>query len=82
MKHSVGAATLLIHILAKHDTPMKARRIVLGFVPAKLKTRVIKTRSMFVLLNADEMVNPPMSSMMVGENMIENTYLKNFSNIL
>lgn len=30
---------------------------------------------MFVLLNADEMVNPPIRSIMVGENICENTYL-------
>lgn len=48
---------------------------MLGFVPAMLSTRVIKTRSMFVLLSAAAMVKPPMSSMMVGENIIENTHL-------
>jgi hypothetical protein len=71
--------TYLIHILAKQETPMNARRTVLGRVPARLNTRVIKSRSMFVLLNAEEMVNPPMSSMIVGENMIENTYLQSVS---
>jgi hypothetical protein len=75
VKHNVGAATLLIHILAKQDTPIKESSTVLGRVPAKLKTRVISTRSMLVLLNADAMVNPPISSMMVGENMTENIYL-------
>jgi len=65
----------LIHILAKHETPMKARRTLLGRVPAKLKTRVMITRSMLVLLNADEMVKPPISNIMVGENMIEKTNL-------
>jgi len=76
VKHSVGAATLLIHILAKHDTPMNARRTVLGREPAKASTRVIKTRSILVLLKADEMVKPPMSSIIVGENITEKTYLK------
>lgn len=71
--HAVG--THLIHILAKQDTPMKARRTVLGFEPAKLKTRVIRIRSMLVLLRADDMVNPPMSNIIVGENMTENTNL-------
>ena len=47
---------------------MKARRTLFGFVPAKLSTRVMRTRSMAVLLNADAMVKPPMRSMMVGEN--------------
>lgn len=54
---------------------MKARSTVLGRVPAKLKTRVMITRSMLVLLSADEMVKPPIRSMIVGENMIEKTDL-------
>jgi hypothetical protein len=70
------AQTDLIHILAKQDTPMNARRTVLGRVPARLSTRVIKTRSMLVLLRADAMVNPPMSSIMVGENITEKMNLK------
>ena len=49
---------------------------MLGRVPARLKTRVIITRSMLVLLNADEMVKPPIRSMIVGENMMEKTYLR------
>lgn len=65
----------LIHMLAKHETPMKARRTVRGLVPAKLSTFVIRMRSMLVLLMADEMVNPPMRSMIVGENIMENTHL-------
>jgi len=75
VKQSVGAATLLIHMLAKHDTPMKASKTVLGRVPAKLSTRVIKTRSILVLLSAEEIVKPPMRSMIVGENITENMYL-------
>lgn len=66
----------LIHMLAKQDTPMKARRTLLGCVPAKLRTRVIKTRSMLVLLKADEIVKPPMSNMIVGENIAEKTSLQ------
>lgn len=91
VKHSVGAATLLkhvsntrgtgidaiylIHMLAKQETPMKARSTELGFVPAKLRTLVIKIRSMLVLLRAEEIVNPPIRSMIVGENITENIYL-------
>jgi len=63
-------------MLAKQDTPMNARMTVLGFVPAKLRTRVIMTRSMLVLLKADEIVKPPMSSMTVGENIAEKTNLR------
>jgi hypothetical protein len=76
VKHRVGAATLLIHMLAKQETPMKASRTVLGRVPARLSTRVINTRSIFVLLSADEIVNPPIKSIIVGENIAENMYLE------
>jgi hypothetical protein len=76
VKHRVGAATLLIHMLAKQDTPIKESSTVLGRVPAKLRTLVISNRSMLVLLNADAIVNPPISSMMVGENITENIYLE------
>lgn len=75
VKQSVGAATLLIHMLAKHETIIKDKRTVLGRVPAKLRTRVMSTRSMLVLLSADAMVKPPISNMMVGENMTEKMYL-------
>ena len=75
VKQSVGAATLLIHMLAKHETPINERSTVLGRVPAKLRTRVMRSRSMLVLEIADAMVKPPISSMMVGENMTENMYL-------
>lgn len=90
-KHSVGAATLLlgfqseatslpamthlIHILAKQDTPIKERMTMLGFVPARLRSFVMRTRSMFVLLRADAIVKPPIRSMIVGENICEKTYL-------
>lgn len=33
------------------------------------------TLSMFVLLSAEDIVKPPIRSMMVGLNMIEKTYL-------
>lgn len=58
-------------MLAKHDTPIKANRTVLGLEPAMLNSRVINIRSMFVLLNAAEIVKPPMRSMIVGENITE-----------
>ena len=63
-------------MLAKHETPMKDRMTIVGLVPAKLKSLVIKTRSMFVLLNAEAMVNPPIKSMIVGENICWNTNLR------
>jgi len=62
-------------MLAKQDTPMKASKTVLGRVPAKLRTRVMRTRSMLVLLKAEDMVKPPIRSMIVGENMLEKTKL-------
>jgi hypothetical protein len=71
-----GHETYLIHILAKHDTAMKARRTEFGRVPARLSTRVINTRSMLVLLRADAIVKPPISNIMVGENMTEKMNLK------
>ena len=58
-------------MLAKQETPINARRTVFGFVPAKLNKRVIMTRSIFVLLRAEAIVKPPMSSMIVGENICE-----------
>lgn len=54
---------------------MNASRTVLGLEPAKLSTLVISTRSMLVLLRADEIVKPPMRSMIVGENIMEKTHL-------
>lgn len=71
VKQSVGAATLLIHMLAKHDTHIKANKTTDGLVPARLRTRVMRMRSILVLLNADDIVNPPMRSMIVGENIAE-----------
>lgn len=58
-------------MLAKQETIMKASRTVLGRVPARLSTRVINTRSIFVLLKADAIVKPPISNIIVGENMTE-----------
>jgi hypothetical protein len=55
---------------------MKDNNTVLGRVPAKLSTRVMMIRSMFVLLRALERVKPPRSSMIVGENIVENINLR------
>jgi hypothetical protein len=63
--------TCLIHILAKQETPMKARSTELGLVLAKLRTLVIKIRSTLILLRAEEIVNPPIRSIIVGENMTD-----------
>jgi hypothetical protein len=66
----------LIHMLAKQATPMTASSTTLGRVPAKLSTRVINTRSMFVFESAAAIVKPPMRSMIVGENITENVQLR------
>ena len=75
---TVGAreSAHLIHMLAKHATPMTASSTTLGRVPAKLSTRVTKTRSMFVFESAAAIVKPPMRSMIVGENITENVQLR------
>ena len=62
-------------MLAKHATPINASKTVLGRVPAMLSTLVMRTRSIAVLLRAAAIVNPPINSMMVGENMTEKIYL-------
>jgi hypothetical protein len=62
-------------MLAKHETPINASKTVLGRVPAILSTLVMRTRSIAVLLRADAIVNPPINSIIVGENMTEKMYL-------
>ena len=62
-------------MLAKQLTAINAKRTFGGFVPAMERTRVIRSLSMLVLERADEMVNPPMRSMMVDEKMFEKTKL-------
>ena len=75
---TVGAreSAHLIHMLAKHATPMTASSTTLGRVPAKLSTRVINIRSMLVFERAAAIVKPPMRSMLVGENITENVQLQ------
>jgi len=51
---------------------MKARSTELGLVPAKLRTLVIRIQLMLVLLRAEEIMNLPIRSMILGENMTEN----------
>ena len=63
-------------MLAKHETPIKLKSTIFGRVPAKLSTLVTRTRSMFVLLIADAIVKPPISSIIVGENICLKMYLK------
>lgn len=49
---------------------------MLGLVPAKLRIRLAMMASIRVLLSAAAMVNPPMRSMMVGENICEKMNLE------
>lgn len=72
-KHSTGAATLLIHILANMATNMLTKRTVLGFVPALLRTRVAIILAMLYFDSAAAIVKPPNSSMMTGVHMAEKT---------
>ena len=73
--HTNKCITHLIHMLAKQLTPIKAKRTLAGFVPAILRTLVMISLSMLVLLKAEEIVNPPIKSMIVGEKMTEKTNL-------
>lgn len=66
LKHSTGAATLLIHMLANIATHILVRRTVLGFVPALDKTNVAIILAILYLLKAAAIVKPPSNSMMTG----------------
>jgi hypothetical protein len=66
LKHSTGAATLLIHILANMATPIHVSRTVLGLVPALLKVKVAIIFAMLYLLSAAAIVKPPSSNMITG----------------
>jgi hypothetical protein len=72
-KHSTGAATLLIHILANIATNMLVRRTVLGLVPALLRTKVAIIFAILYLDKAAAIVKPPSRSMMTGVHMAEKT---------
>jgi hypothetical protein len=62
-------------MLAKQLTPINAKRTFAGFVPAMERTRVMRSLSMLVFESAEEMVNPPMRSMIVDEKIFEKTNL-------
>jgi hypothetical protein len=55
-------------------TAIKTSKTTLGRVPAALRIRVAVMTSNLVLESTAAMVNPPMSSMMVGENICEKMY--------
>lgn len=73
-KHSTGAATLLIHILANAATNIFVTSTVLGLVPALLNTRVAILFAMSYLDRAAATVNPPSKSMMTGVHIAEKIY--------
>ena len=72
-KHSTGAATLLIHILANMATNMLTTSTVLGFVPALLRTKVAIILAMLYFDSAAAIVKPPNSNMITGVHMAEKT---------
>ncbi len=74
-KHSTGAATLLIHILAKAATNIFVTRTVRGFVPALLSTNVAILFAISYLDNAAAIVKPPRRSMIVGVHIAAKIYL-------
>ena len=69
LKHSTGAATLLIHMLANIATPIFVKSTVRGFVPALLSTKVAIILAILYLDNAAAIVKPPSRSMMTGVHM-------------
>lgn len=73
-KHKTGAATLLIHMLAKAATNMFVTRTVLGLVPALLRTNVAILLAMSYLDRAAATVKPPRRSMMTGVHIAEKIY--------
>jgi hypothetical protein len=70
-KHSTGAATLLMSMLAKAATSMLAIRTVRGWVPALLRTKVAILLSIFDLDKIAARVKPPRRSMMTCDHMAE-----------
>lgn len=72
----MGAATLLIHMLANVATHMRTSRTTLGFDPAALRIRDAVMTSSRVLDKTAAIVKPPIRSMMVGENICEKMYLE------
>lgn len=69
LKHSTGAATLLIHILANIATPILVNSTVRGLVPALLRTKVAIILAILYFDNAAAIVKPPRRSMMTGVHM-------------
>lgn len=73
-KHSTGAATLLIHMLANAATNMLVIRTVRGRVPALLKTMVAILFAISYLDSAAAIVKPPRRSMITGVHIAAKMY--------
>jgi hypothetical protein len=73
-KHNTGAATLLIHILAKAATNMFVTSTVRGLVPALLRTNVAILLAMSYFDNAAATVNPPKRSIITGVHIAAKMY--------
>lgn len=73
-KHSTGAATLLIHMLANMATNMLVISTFRGLVPALLSTNVAIILAMLYFDSAAAIVKPPSSSMMTGVHIAAKTY--------
>ena len=74
-KHRTGAATLLIHMLAKAATNIFVTSTTRGFVPALLSTNVAILFAISYFDSAAAMAKPPSSSMIVGVHIAANIYL-------
>jgi hypothetical protein len=74
-RHRTGAATLLIHILAKAATNMLVTKTVRGLVPALLSTKVAILLAMSYFERAAAIVKPPSRSKMTGVHIAETIYL-------
>jgi hypothetical protein len=70
---------LLIHILANVATHINTKSTTLGLVPAALRILVAVMTSSRVLDSTAAMVNPPIRSIIVGENICEKIYLRGVS---
>lgn len=73
-KHKTGAATLLIHILAKAATNILVISTVLGLVPALLSTKVAILLAISYFDNAAATVNPPSNNIITGVHIAEKMY--------
>lgn len=74
-RHRTGAATLLIHMLAKAATNMFVTRTVLGLVPALLRTNVAILFAISYFESAAATVKPPSRRRMTGVHIAATMYL-------